>query len=149
MLRIPQCSDKDGYELDRRFNREVRNAQRGITQEDKEESARLLTEALRSNNNNVRDSGMSPAHQTVKAVRYGLVKEMQGYLGRVMIRRTLQSTRWDGTKINPNLPEKSVVNFCVKLTDEEMVVLNGELAIVGESAASHVYEFEVSIDVVP
>lgn len=143
ILRIPECSDTAGHELDRKFTRETRNAQRAVTQEDKEESARLLTAALRSNAN-MKDSGLSRGHQGVKAVRYGMVKEMQKYLGRSIIRRTLQSTKWDGSKINPNLPDKSIANFCVKLTDDEMVVLNGELAIVGESAASQVFEFEVS-----
>ena len=91
----------------------------------------------------MKDSGLSAGHQAVKAVRYGMVKEMQTYLGQSIIRRTLQSTKWDGSKINPNLLDKLISNFCVKLTDDEMIILNGELVIVGESAASQVYEFEV------
>jgi SNF2 family DNA or RNA helicase len=80
----------------------------------------------------------------MKAVRYDMVKSLQRLLGPVMIRRTLRSTRWDGLKINPNLPDKSVVNFCVRLTDDEMILLNGELGILGDSLEGQVYEFEVS-----
>ena len=128
-------------ELD--FNRRLRGAQKEITAKDKQELALALTIALRANAP-VDDIGVSSRHTTVKAVRYELVKTMQDILGRVMIRRTLQSTRWDDTKINPNLPDKSVFNFLVRLTDHEHEVLNGELGIVGESVEGQVFDFEVS-----
>ena len=143
ILRIPECSDAEGRRKELDFNRRLRSAQKQITEEDKQESALALATALRANTS-VDDIGLSLPHTTVKAVRYDMVKLMQGILGRVMIRRTLRSTRWDGSKINPNLPEKSVVNFCVRLTDHEHGLLNGELGIVGRSLEGQVFDFEVT-----
>lgn len=128
------------------FNRRLRAAQKDVTSRDKQKSHLALANALRSNAS-VDEIGLSSRHARVKAVRYELVKSMQDILGPVMIRRTLQSTRWDGTKINPNLPDKSVFNFLVRLREDEQVLLTGELGIVGESIEGQVFEFEVSLEV--
>jgi hypothetical protein len=146
ILRIPECSDEEGRTVEVDFNRRLRGAQRQITPADKQESSRLLTNALRTGTS-VDGIGLSPRHTTVKAVRYEMVKSLQRILGPVMIRRTVQSTRWDDSKINPNLPDKSVSNFCVRLTEHEHGLLNGELGIVGESLDGQVFDFEVSSSV--
>jgi len=124
------------------FNRRLRGAQKEITKEDKHESSIALASALRANAP-VDKIDLSSRHTTVKAVRYEMVRSIQKVLGPVMIRRTLQSTRWDQSRINPNLPDKSVFNFLVRLTDHEHALLNGELGIVGESLQGQVFEFEV------
>lgn len=142
ILRIPECSDAQGRTKELDFNRRLRGAQKQITKEDKRESALALATALRANTS-VDQIGLSSRHTTLKAVRYEMVKAMQAILGPIMIRRTLRSTRWDGSKINPNLPDKSVVNFCVKLTSHEHGLLNGELGIVGQSLEGQVFDFEV------
>jgi hypothetical protein len=143
ILRLEWCCGEQGRKLELDFNRRLRSAQRDITKEDKQESALATANAFKANGA-VEDVGLSLRHTAVKAVRYEMVRFMQKRMGHIMIRRTLQSTRWDGTKINPNLPDKSVFNFLVHLTEEEHVVLNGELGIVGESIDGQVFDFEVS-----
>jgi SNF2 family DNA or RNA helicase len=128
-------------ELD--FNRRLRHVQKEITIEDKQVSTLALANALKASKP-VGDRGMSSRHATVKALRYEMVKSMQEVLSPIMIRRTLESRRWDGTKINPNLPNKSVFNFPVRLTEKEHVLLNGELRIVGQTLEGQVFDFEVS-----
>ena len=143
ILRIPECSDGEGRAMEVEFNRRLRGTQRQITSEDKQESSSLLTNALRTGSS-VEGIGLSPRQMAVKAVRYEMVKSLQSILGPLMIRRTVQSKRWDDSKINPNLPDKSVSNFCVRLTEDEHVLLNGELGTVGRSLDGQVFDFEVS-----
>ncbi|KAF8431211.1 hypothetical protein L210DRAFT_934667 [Boletus edulis BED1] len=105
LLCVPQFCGKDGDKRENAFMKKLRCARRGITRVDKAVSAEKALATMVG-----RDE-----MRTQISIR-------GGYGGRV-IRRTVESTRYDGKMINDSLPPYKMVVVKLALTERELTII--------------------------
>lgn len=123
-------------------NRNISQARKQTTDEDRKKSLRKLQKALQKRE--MVDETSDPL-AIIKAYKYAFVRELQGLMGGAIIRRTTESKTNEGKSIT-DLPPKVVTQFIVRLSNEEHALLNKELYHAGEETERSLeISFEVSV----
>lgn len=99
----------------------LRAARRVISKKDKELAARQTIQRMAGS----KDSHIEPESKSrTKAITTAWINRIKcGYSNRI-IRRTVESLRFDGKKINDSLPPYKMIIVPVYLTDEEHVIID-------------------------
>ncbi|KAG2063203.1 hypothetical protein BDR04DRAFT_1164116, partial [Suillus decipiens] len=131
LLRMPYFVGKSGDEHEELHWKQLRAARRGISKEDTELAASYTIQRLAGSKDEY-DEPESKAR--VRQVTSSWIANIRsGFAGRV-IRRTVDSLRFDGKKINDSLPPYKMMIVPVNLTDDELQVHeNGMKSLAGDS----------------
>jgi hypothetical protein len=124
LLRIPYFSGQDGDDLENEEWKALRAARRVITKEDKELAASHTMARMAGS----KDSCEEPTSKVrVREITTAWINKIKaGYGGRV-IRRTVESLRFDGKKINDSLPPYKMIIVPVHLNDDEHLVIDKDM----------------------
>lgn len=123
IIGVPALCGSEGMDFEREQMKMITRAKAQISIEDRA-IGRTLHEKklLRQDIANEHDPSA-----TVNAVAYQVVKKIQTILDGHLIRRTIQSKRWDGKCINENLLALIHHNLLVMLPEKELKSLDEEL----------------------
>ncbi|KAG9308933.1 P-loop containing nucleoside triphosphate hydrolase protein [Chiua virens] len=124
LLRIPQFCGKEGDEREIAFIKQIRSARRGITRQDKAISAEKAVSVMIGKNNGLGEIQVVPSSiQRVRFVHGEWIDSIRACYGGRVIRRTVESKRHDGRKINDSLPPYRMVVARLALTEKELTII--------------------------
>lgn len=122
LLRISQFCGRDGDERQNEFIKKTRSARRGITRQDKAISAEKTVATMVGGDD--RPTQVVPdSIQRVRAVYSDWIDSIRACYGDRVIRRTVESKRYDGRLINDSLPPYKTVVAKLVLTEGELTVI--------------------------
>ncbi|KIJ64987.1 hypothetical protein HYDPIDRAFT_28327 [Hydnomerulius pinastri MD-312] len=106
LARIPAFCGKEGDQSESEAWSRLRNARRNVTAEDRDASADYRLQRMTGEHAEAPDV---PSIETVHEILAEWIQMIKnGFNGRVL-RRTVESPRWDGKKINDSLPESRMI----------------------------------------
>jgi len=120
---MPSFLGHAGDERDHEFMRKVASERRKLSADDQMIARRQTLQRIRGETVSEADP-----QRDLKHVYNEWVLDVQSRFEDRIIRRDLQSTRWDGVTINQSLPPKQVIVATCKLNEKEMEVLDDEIA---------------------
>ncbi|KAG1727539.1 P-loop containing nucleoside triphosphate hydrolase protein [Suillus lakei] len=124
LLRVPYFTGHNGDDLENEEWKALRAARRVISKEDKELAARHTIQRMAGSKENHQEP---ESKARVRAITTAWIMKIKlGYNGRV-IRRTVESQRFDGKKINDSLPPYKMIIVPVHLDDDEMFVIDKDI----------------------
>ncbi|KAH0834614.1 P-loop containing nucleoside triphosphate hydrolase protein [Lanmaoa asiatica] len=122
LLRIPQFCGRGGDERENEFVKKIRSARRGISRQDKVVSAEKAVATMVGGGD--RPIQVVPdSIQRVRAAYREWIGSIRVCYGNNVIRRTVESKRYDGRMINDSLPPYKMVVGRLVLTEGELIVI--------------------------
>ncbi|KAG9318996.1 P-loop containing nucleoside triphosphate hydrolase protein [Chiua virens] len=122
LLRIPQFCGRGADEREKEFLKKIRSARRGITRQDKAISAEKTVATMIGGD--VEPTQVVPdSIQRVREVHSEWIVYIRACYGDSVIRRTVESKRYDGRMINDSLPPYKMVLAKLVLTEEELGII--------------------------
>ncbi|KAH0826063.1 hypothetical protein J3R83DRAFT_5787 [Lanmaoa asiatica] len=122
LLRIPQFCGRGGDERENEFVKKIRSARRGISRQDKVVSAEKAVATMVGGGD--RPIQVVPdSIQRVRAAYREWIGSIRVCYGDNVIRRTVESKRYDGRMINDSLPPYKMVVGRLVLTEGELIVI--------------------------
>lgn len=104
------------------FRKKIRSARRGITRHDKAISAEKAVDSMVGRDD--RHAQVVPGSiQKVREVHSEWTESIRACYGDRVIRRTVESKRYDGKKINDSLPPYKMVVAKLVLTQRELMAV--------------------------
>ncbi|KAG0693276.1 hypothetical protein DFH29DRAFT_1007449 [Suillus ampliporus] len=123
LLRIPYFVGEEGDEREKEAWKAVLAARRGISREEKESAAAHTIQLLAAGKTD-HDEPVSESRSRVQQTTMVWIGDIRrGYLMRV-IRRTVDSQRFDGKKINDSLPPYKMIIITVHLYGDEQAIID-------------------------
>ncbi|KAG1848219.1 hypothetical protein C8R48DRAFT_677411, partial [Suillus tomentosus] len=120
VLRIPHFTGTEGDDFENNHWKALGAARRVITKEDKELAAKHTIQRLAGSKAEYNE----PASKTrVRQLTTVWIKQIKRRFSNRVIRRTVESLRFDGKRINDSLPPYLMVFFPVHLTDPELDIV--------------------------
>ncbi|KAG1905166.1 P-loop containing nucleoside triphosphate hydrolase protein [Suillus fuscotomentosus] len=134
VLRIPHFTGTEGDDFENNHWKALGAARRVITKEDKELAAKHTIQRLAGSKAEYNE----PASKTrVRQLTTVWIKQIKRGFSNRVIRRTVESLRFDGKRINDSLPPYLMVFFPVHLTDPELdIVETGMDSLAGKDVDS-------------
>jgi hypothetical protein len=120
LARIPYFCGKEGDIRQNDQWKKIRQGRRNITPEDKDAAAQHTMSVLAGNSSQYEEPESKLHLRSVTSEWIAMIR--RGYAGRI-IRRTVQSQRYDGKKINDTLPPYTMIIAPVTLDEEEAVII--------------------------
>lgn len=104
--------------------KKIRSARRGITRQDKAISAEKTVAIMVGGHGHDRPTEVVPnSIHRVRAVNSEWIDSIRARYADRVIRRTVESKRYDGRKINDSLPPYKMVVARLALTERELAVI--------------------------
>lgn len=123
LARIPYFCGKDGDERESEAWKKLRQVRRTITAEDKQVAGQHTMSVLAGNSTST-EYEEPESKQHVRAVTSEWIAKIKAGYGRRVIRRTVESQRHDGKKINDTLPPYKMNIAPVELTADESTIID-------------------------
>jgi hypothetical protein len=130
---IPHFLGTEGRDFELQGMKEISRAQNALTLQDRQNIRDRHEKALLGAD----VSGVPDPSQAVSAVSYKFVKDIQAHLGDHLIRRTINSLKPDGSKINDKLPPLIRHPIPIILSGDELSALHTELKRLADEYVSY------------